>query len=184
MKKFSRGSQLLENNIFTLVINRTMINAESNCRVDKPNDCQVLGMNKWGRGFGVHKKYKDIKYYQNGMQIYRPEDGLTIYQRRDFLTPEYYDSGCMEPFCPQKRVCPDGKLAGETPQETNMFDYFFASTDPFILNGGPINCVGIKDSTANAYLGWYVKPGSNKPVWMENAQRQGVVGTCPGEKVN
>lgn len=159
-----------------------MINDELNCRVDKPNNCEVLGMNKWGRGFGVHKKYKDIKYFQNGMQIYRPEDGLAIYQRREFLTPEYFDSGCFEPYCPQKRLCPDGKLAGSTPQETDMFNYFFQSDDPYYGNNGPLNCVGIKDSTANAYAGWRIPEGQNKPVWMLNSEKSGVVGTCPGQK--
>ncbi len=159
-----------------------MINEEMNCRVDKPNDCKVLGMNKWGRGFHVDKKPNGIKYYQNGLQIYRPEDGLTVYQRREFLTPEFFDGGCFEPYCGQKRLCPNGKLAGETPQEKDMFGYFFQSTDPFIGNSGPINCAGIKGYTANSFLGWDTSPGSNKPIWMVNSERDGNVGTCPGQK--
>lgn len=146
------------------------VEESANCRVDKVNQCEKLGFNKWGRGFKTQEKYKDITYHENGMQIYSPEDGLTVYQKRPFLTPEFYDQGCYEWYCPQKRLCPDGKLAGPTSQEDNMFKYYFASTDPYELNGGPQQCVGIKNSDINSYLGWEIPKGQQKPVWMINAK--------------
>lgn len=155
-----------------------MLNNELDCRVDKPNQCQVLGLNKWGRGFETHKKYNDIISYQNGMQIYRPDDGLRVPQRREFLSAEYFDGGCFDWNCPQKKLCPEGKLSGPTPQEQKMFNYFFSSQDPYQLNGGPPQCVGIKGDTANSYLGWATLPNSNKPIWMNNSEQ---VGSC-GEK--
>jgi hypothetical protein len=148
------------------------------CRVAKPNSCQSLGANKWGRGFHVENKYKDIRSYHNGLQIYRPEDGLTIYQRKDYLTPEYFDGGCFEWTCPQKRLCPHGALAGPTLPETKMYDHLFASTDPYVLNGGPPQCAGIKGDSANSYLGWTIPPDQHTPLWMSIAGQAGDVSSC------
>ena len=157
-----------------------MLNSDLDCRVDKPNDCKVLGMNKWGRGFQTHIKYKDIRSYQNGMQIYRPEDGLRVAQRRDFLSPEFFDSGCDIPFCARKSLCPNGKLSAPTPQENQMFDQMFSSSDFAFRNGGPPQCVGIKGVTANSFLGWAIPEGQDKPLWVLNSEKEGTIGTCPG----
>lgn len=140
------------------------------CRVDKPNQCTKLSLNKWGRGFHTDYKYKDIRYHHNGLQIYRPEDGLTIYQRREFLTPEFYDQGCWEYHCPRKSLCPAGTLSGPTPQEKIMYDRMFQSRDPYELNGGPPQCAGIKNGNENSYLGWMVPPGQSKFLWMLNGE--------------
>ena len=137
-----------------------------NCRVNKPDHCENVSLNKWERQAFEVDKYKDIRYYHHGMQIYRPDEGLRLPQKRPFLTPEYYDQGCFEWYCPQKRLCPTGTFAGPTPIEEKMLNENFASIDWAVKNGGPASCVGIKGISENSYLGWAIPPGQQQPLWM------------------
>ncbi len=139
---------------------------DANCRVNRPHTCQLMGFNRWGKDFGSTTRYKDVTSYQNGMTIYRPNDGLRVPQQQAYLTPEYFDGGCYQIYCPRKEVCPEGTLSGPTKSETKMFDYQFASRDPYLMDGGPLSCAGVKGASANSFLGWTVIPPSDKPVWM------------------
>ena len=149
--------------------------SQINCRVNRPNQCTPVSLNRWDKGGSQSTKYKDIRFYNHGMQIYRPEDGLRVPQRRSFLSPEYFDSGCLRPYCQQKANCPAGTFSGPTQREEKMFDYYFESRDPYEGNNGPMNCVGIKGDSINSFAGWAVPPGENQTVWMLNAQ---AVGSC------
>jgi len=120
--------------------------------------CDYLSLNKWGKGFFSYDKYSDVTYHQNGVQIYAPEDGLTIYQRRDFLAPRYYDQGCdVIPLNSRSSVA-----------EQKMLQENFRSTDPFQSNDNPLTCVGIKGLGINSYGGWEIPQGQKKPIWMLN----------------
>lgn len=127
------------------------------CRVNKPHTCQNVSLNKW-----------DLKAsdQQHGMQIYRPNDGLRVPQRRPHIPAEFYDSGCYGWYCPQKQVCPQGSFAEPSPKEQAMFDANFASNDWAVMNGGPPTCVGTKGLSENSYLGWAVPSNQSKPLWM------------------
>lgn len=155
-----------------------MLKNELNCRVDKPSQCQPLGLNKWGRGFKTHTTHNETKSYDNGMIIYKPDAGLRLPQKRPFLTPEYFDGGCLDWYCPRKSLCPEGKLAGPTPQENRLFDHMFASNDFAQSNNNPLQCAGIKNGDANSYLGWQIAPGTDKPLWMIKNQQEGTLGSC------
>jgi hypothetical protein len=151
---------------------------DMNCRVNYPHTCQIKSLNKWGKDFKTTEHYYDVRGYQNGMYIYRPEDGLRVPQRRPFLTPEYYDGGCYQWYCPRKELCPRGKLAGPSAQEEDMFNYMFASTDPFENNNCLANCAGVKGMSENSTCGWIVPEGSNQFYWQIEAEKTGNVGNC------
>lgn len=127
------------------------------CQVYNQNPCEPLPgrpLNKWGKGFRPTEFHTRL-YYENGLQIYRPGDGLTVAQQRDFLAPEFFDSGCLQEKCASAANCPNpGKNTTESLQEKRLFNKVFASTDPFTVNGTPATCAGVKGASANSYVGW------------------------------
>jgi hypothetical protein len=151
---------------------------DRNCRVNYPHTCEIQSLNKWGKDFSTTDKYYDITGYNNGMYIYRPEDGLRVPQRRSFLTPEYYDSGCYNWYCNRKEECPQGTLSGPTEQENQMFDYMFSSTDMFDSNSCLSQCAGIKGTGASSTCGYLVPEGSDQFLWQIEAEKKGNVGSC------
>lgn len=165
-----------EKNILSIV--KYIMLSQMNCRVNNPATCKPVSLNKWEVG-GSQITENGVTMYNHGMIISKPGDGLTVYQRRSFIEPEYYNSGCSSLYCQDRLSCPEGKLSMPTKQENEMFDYFFASTDPFITNNEmPRSCAGINEGNINSYSGWMVPPNQTTPVWMLNAQKNGNVGTC------
>ncbi len=148
-------------------------------------------MNKWGKGFHRTSLYNNTRtYYENGLQIYRPEDGLTVAQRRDFLSPEFFDAGCLQEKCSvtsahnscSAAVSGDAAVK-ESPQETKLFAKAFASFDPFTVNGIPMTCAGVKGASQNSYVGWATvndgntkgdgATGASSLLWYQEAKEKG-----------
>ena len=166
-------------------LERPMKNLVS-CRVDNPEACEELSLNKWGRGFSSYE-HGGAKYYQNGMYQYKPENGLRVSQQRPFLTTEYYNSGCSSLYCtnnepdyPSGHSC-NGQISRGDAETNSMLDYYFQSTDPFIGNSIPVNAVGIKSTSVNSSAGWIAvstKDGGTAPLWMVESQARGEMNAC------
>lgn len=121
------------------------------CRVHGSSACTPVHLNTWALGEepGV------------GMTIYKPDHGLTIYQRRPFLEPEYYNGGCHGLYSTSNKA--RGPLVSQETKE--LFDAVLKEKDPFCVNDIPSTCMGIKGQSANSAYGW--TPGKGGYKWME-----------------
>jgi hypothetical protein len=141
------------------------------CRVNTNVKCtSVQGhLNQWDLINSDIPQYSDYKAINHGVIDYKPFAGLRTPQRRDFLEPQYYNSGCTSPFCLTGFDCPSGETTGISPSEKILFDNMFTSWDLDIGNKGSRSCVGIKRGTANSYEGWQTN-SSGVPIWQANAR--------------
>lgn len=114
-------------------------------------------------------------YTQHGMLKPVQRESLTVYQKRPFLTSEYYNSGCSAQWCngsgdvyPSGHPACSGDLAKD---KLKKIDPFFASIDPYISNAVPTSMVCYKGITPNSTAGWiFSKPagssdGTTVPLW-------------------
>lgn len=156
------------------------------CRVNNPAPCEEQSLNKFGRGFYSYQ-HNGAVYQQNGMYAYQPDNGLRVYQRRPFITSEYYNSGCSSIYCdnnqptyPSGHSC-NGPLSHGDAQTNQMLDVYFASEDPFQSNSVPVSAVGVKGTSANSSAGWIsveTNDGHRAPLWMVETQAQGDMFPC------
>jgi hypothetical protein len=107
-----------------------------------------------------------------------PESHLKVYQRRPFLTSEYWNTGCAPLYCSNGNdVYPTGRPACTGGYQTSSWsdqamNPYFASVDPFYANAVPTNAVCYKGTSPNSTAGWvFVNPaggGSAVPLWSVN----------------
>ncbi len=154
------------------------------CRVNNPETCEEQSLNKWGRGFFQYD-YNGSTFSQNGMYQWKPQNGLRVYQQPQYLSTEYFNSGCSSLYCnndqdvyPTGHGCTGGKPSRGDAETTETLNYYFQSTDPFQGNSVPVNAVGIKGTTQNSTAGWISvenKDGKQVPLWTLQTQ---VDGSC------
>lgn len=155
----------------------------SNCRVNAPNECEMKRFNTWNIQSKDQPQFSDYPAVYHGMTDYKPSNGLRVAQKRTFLEPEYYNSGCVQPYCLNKNECPSGNITTTTRTENVLFNKMFRSIDVDTGNNGPSTCVGIKRDTQNSYSGWETTPLTNgKPIWFAMADKNGFFGSnqCNG----
>jgi len=124
------------------------------CRKQTQADCIAVAPGKWEVGsFLTPKDGSFIDYNTERMTIYDPDTHLRLPQRRSFLSPEYFNSGCLPIYCTSSdRSC---GMKNQTPVQSKetiaMFDQAFASTDPFIGAYSPAACAGGKGVHNSTY---------------------------------
>lgn len=153
--------------------NMPVVSADpSNCRVDAPNQCELKRFNMWDIKNKDERQYSDYVSVYHGMTDYKPSNGLRVSQKRTFLEPEYFNSGCVQPYCLNKAECPSGNITTTSNTEKALFNKMFQSIDVDTGNNGPGTCVGIKRDTQNSYSGWETTPLTNgKPIWFAMANK-------------
>lgn len=151
--------------------------------------CRQKASESWGQAIHASKQsgimelnafqYKHpmggAVYTQHGMLTEtNPHGPLRVPQRRTFLMPEYFNSGCSTEYCAgDEKIYPTGRPACSGPQTSSWnnreLDPYFASTDPYYGNSVPVSMVCYKGITGNSTAGWLnAKPAdgtSAVPLW-------------------
>ncbi len=124
------------------------------CRVRKANRCRLVSAGKAECGGKTYAVGGTLQHIYGGT-LYDPDRGLRIAQRRDFLTPYFFDGGCMERYCTNRRQCPSAQIAKPSLETTRMLDFAFASADPYAsVAAVPGPCAGVKCDGYNSAAGW------------------------------
>jgi len=106
---------------------------DSSCRVEIKDSCQELSDQR----YAINRV--NTGYYRNsGMTRYTPDINLRLPQRRDFLTPKYFNGGCNQPYCDNKASCPY-ETEAITPASQQLL-WNWRMTDPFDNVPIPISC--------------------------------------------
>lgn len=134
------------------------------CRVDmgrigtmgsKGNECALdagkigdLGSSKTITPYGV-------TYYRPGVVVREfNHNDLRLPQKREFLGPEFYNSGCGTLYGNSRFNQGPNSATTETSATMSMYNYMFGS-EPY-FQGNSANCydAGVKCSGPNSALGW------------------------------
>ena len=148
------------------------LNPYADCRVRPTAGCKLLSKGKWECGGQQPLPYPDACRPGNtdwGVIEYDPDRGLRVPQRRDFLTPYYWNGGCGPRYCTNADMCPKSILARPGPSAEKLFKYEFQSTDPYgSVSHVPSACTGINCGGPNGAQGWVTvksKGGHDMPLW-------------------
>lgn len=116
-----------------------------------------------------------IQYNIQGMTVFPQNQTLRVAQRRPWLEPEFYNSGCAPMYCKDQVQCPLGKIATESPKTRALLDAAFSSNCPFTGNDASPACFQGKCGTYNSTSGWEVTQ-DQKLRWQTRNDSFG--GTC------
>jgi len=149
------------------------INANLDCRRNAPSACQRLSFEKYECGASPmqYRSQYDLEpwRHENGsINVVDYDTNLLPPQRRTFLFPAMYNSGCETLYCNNTAQCPNTSRATTSPATRQMFDVMFGSYDPYgQVNGTSTACSGVKCNSPNGTNGWrYGADG--RPMWMSN----------------
>lgn len=163
--------------LFYFVDNKTMstcFDLKKDCRVDLPRistmdtkggECAIvpgkigdLGSSKIVTPYGV-------TYYRPGVTT-REFNGpdLRLPQKRDFLGPEFYNSGCATLYGNTRFTQGPNSAVTDSAATMAMFDYTFAPRPYFEGNAASCYNAGAKCMGPNSALGWMTDK-SGTPMW-------------------
>jgi hypothetical protein len=140
----------------------------SSCRVDLPRistldtkggECAIepgkigdLGSKKFVTPYNV-------TYYQPGVTIREfNHEGLRLPQKREFLGPEFFNSGCTTLYGNNRFTTGPNTADTDSKDTMAMFDYTFATRPYFEGNNVTCSTVGAKCAGPNSPLGWMMDP--------------------------
>jgi hypothetical protein len=151
---------------------------KSDCRVDLPRistmstpggEC-VIERGKIGDlGSKVYVTPDDVTYYRPGVTIREfNHAGLRLPQKRTFLGPEFFDSGCATLYG-SNRFNNGPSSTNESLATESMFNYSFAPRPYY--EGNDFSCVsaGSKCASVNSALGWMLN-SDGQVLWKVNVQ--------------
>ena len=154
---------------------------KSDCRVDLPRistmsspggEC-VIERGKIGDlGSKVFVTPEGVTYYRPGVTIREfNHAGLRLPQKRTFLGPEFFDSGCATLYGSNRFNDGPSSANSDSAATEAMFNYTFAPRPYY--EGNSFNCVqaGAKCDSPNSALGWMLTP-SGEVMWRVNIQDQ------------
>jgi len=137
------------------------------CRVDLPristmnskgDECAIVPGKVGDLGSKVFTTPYNVVYQRPGVTIREfNHEGLRLPQKRSFLGPEFFNSGCATLYG-NSRFNQGPNSANESTDTSAMFDYAFATRPYFESSAGgagPCYCAGAKCSDpVNSFIGW------------------------------
>ena len=120
------------------------------------------------------KKYispYNVTYYRPGVTV-REFNGpdLRLPQKREFLGPEFYNSGCATLYGSGRFESGPNSATSDPASTENMFNYVFAPQPYFQGNNVPCYSAGVKCDGPNSALGWMLDASGN-PLWQSSGKQ-------------
>lgn len=158
----------------------------ADCRVDLPristldsrgDECATVPGKIGDLGSKVFVTPYNVTYYRPGVTV-REFNGpdLRLPQKRTFLGPEFYNSGCATLYGNSRFNIGPNTADTEAAGSRAMFEYSFAPQPYF--QGNRVDCTnaGAKCASPNSALGWMLLPDGNL-MWQQQSQNA-VTGFC------
>lgn len=128
-------------------------------QIDPEKIAHQVNPKKWYLGFHKTVSPNGVIYHHGGSINVDFNNNLRLHQRRTFLGPDFFNSGCLSYNCRDKNKCPGQELAEIAPETQQMFNHAFNSNDPFVRNDVSRECVGVKCNSYNSVSGWMTTDG-------------------------
>ena len=162
---------------------------KSDCRVDLPRistydskgqECSIDPGKIGDLGSKIFVTPSNVTYYRPGVTIREfNHPALRLPQKREFLGPEFYNSGCATLYGNSRfNVGPNSaSLTAEKIATEAMYDYNF-ETQPY-YQGNDFDCynAGVKCTGPNSALGWMLTKDGGL-LWNSKDQGQEKANIC------
>ena len=103
-----------------------------------------------------------VTYYRPGVTIREFNHGeLRLPQKREFLGPEFYNSGCATLYGNSRFNKGPNSANTDSNATMAMYDYVFSSSPYFEGNSASCYDAGVKCTGPNSALGWMMDPAGN-----------------------
>ena len=164
---------------------------KSDCRVDLPRistygskgqECSIVPGKIGDLGSKMYTTPYNVVYYRPGVTVREfNHAGLRLPQKREFLGPEFFNSGCATLYGNNRFNQGPNTATSDSMGTQAMFDYNFA-TQPY-YQGNNFDCynAGAKCVSPNSALGWMLGK-DNQLLWKsqnQSGEAQKICGSQP-----
>jgi hypothetical protein len=153
----------------------------ADCRVDLPRigggECAIDPGKIGDLGSKVYINQNNVIYQRRGVVVREfNHEGLRLPQKREFLGPEFFNSGCATLYGNSRFTQGPNSATTDPAYTLAMFNHNFAPRPYY--EGNDVNCVnaGAKCISPNSALGWMLDQHET-PLWMSQIQKDSTL-TC------
>jgi hypothetical protein len=154
---------------------------KSDCRVDLPRistydskgqECAIVPGKIGDLGSKIYTTPYNVVYYRPGVTVREfNHAGLRLPQKREFLGPEFFNTGCATLFGNNRFNVGPNSADTDSIGTQAMYDYNFAPQPYF--QGNDFDCynAGVKCVSPNSALGWMLTK-DDKLLWKSKNQEE------------
>lgn len=134
------------------------LSPQQTCRVALQPSEQTVNKGTMLLGEQTYVTPSGVRYMRPGMTVSDFNQRLRLPQRRTFLGPEYFNGGCVTPYCKDSTQCPESTQATVSPRTNSLFAAAFDTPFDFTGNDAPPQCFQGVCSGYNSVVGWETAP--------------------------